>query len=232
MYLPVSFIFFFIGTEFFAYYTARPEALPVALRNPGMADRVFPYFIVTHLPAGVTGLLIAAIFAAAMSTIATSLNSSAAIVLTDFYKRYFRRQSGERESMFVLYSVSLGWGILGMLVALALINVKSALDAWWILSSIFSGGMLGLFLLGYFLRKATRLSAALGMISGILVITWMSLSESSFWNNHPALLAYRSPFHNFLVVVLGTMVIFFVGLLVSVFIPKKPGMPSRELNRE
>jgi SSS family solute:Na+ symporter len=134
--------------------------------------------------------------------------------------------------MFVLYAASLAWGIFGMLVALALINVKSALDAWWILSSIFSGGMLGLFLLGYFLPKATRLSAALGMISGILVITWMSLSESSFWNNHPALRAFRSPFHNFPAAVLGTLVIFLVGLLASVFIPKKPGMPSRERNRE
>ena len=125
--------------------------------------------------------------------------------------------------MFVLYAASLAWGILGMLVALALINVKSALEAWWILSSIFSGGMLGLFLLGYFLPKATRLSAALGMISGILVITWMSLSESSFWNNHPALRAFRSPFHNFLVVVLGTLAIFFGRLARQRFHSKKTG---------
>ena len=214
LYVPVSLIFFFIGTELYAYYTAQPALLPAGMQAEGMADRVFPYFIVTGLPVGVTGLLIAAVFAAAMSTIATSLNSSATVVLTDFYKRHFRKNAGEKESMRVLYATSFLWGVMGMAVAMAMINVKSALDTWWTLSSIFSGGMLGLFLLGYFARRATKTCAAAGMAFGLLIITWMSLSQMSFWRESTALRSYSSPFHSFLIIVFGTLAIFLVGFLI------------------
>ncbi|MGV3640287.1 MAG: sodium:solute symporter, partial [Adhaeribacter sp.] len=114
LYLPVSLLFFFIGTALFAYYQARPALLPEAYRAEGMADKVFPYFIVHGLPAGLTGLLIAAIFAAGMSTVSTSINSSATVILSDYYKRYFRPQAGEQESMKVLYGASALMGLLSM----------------------------------------------------------------------------------------------------------------------
>jgi len=97
--------------------------------------------------------------------------------------------------------------------------VKSALDAWWILSSIFSGGMLGLFLLGYFVRRATNLSAAVGMACGLLAIGWMSLSQLK---DISVFGAYSSPLHNFLVIVVGTAVIFLVGFLAC--LPASVGM--------
>ena len=89
-------MFLFIGTALFAYYSVHAGALPADLADPGRADSVFPWFIVSVLPPGVRGLLIAAIFAAAMSTISTSLNSSATIILSDYYQRYVnpRRASG------------------------------------------------------------------------------------------------------------------------------------------
>lgn len=216
LYLPVSFIFFVIGTELFSFYTTQPGLLPKALRSGGMADRIFPYFIVTRLPTGVTGLVIAAVFAAAMSSIASSLNSSATIIFTDFYKRYFRKDAGEKESMKVLYSTTLAWGVLGTMVAIAMINVKSALDAWWALSSVFSGGMLGLFLLGYFAPRATRISAALGMGVGLTVILWMTVSQTSYWIASQVLHPFSSPFHSYLVIVFGTATIFLVGFFASV----------------
>ena len=77
IYVPVSVLFLFIGSALFAYYTAQPDLLPAALQGEAMADKVFPHFIVTELPPGVTGLLIAALFAAAMSSVDTSINSSA-----------------------------------------------------------------------------------------------------------------------------------------------------------
>ncbi len=104
LYVPVSLIFFYIGTALFAYYTARPDLLPDALKVPGAGDKVFPHFIVNGLPVGITGLLIAAIFAAGMSTVATSINSTATIVLSDYYKRYFNKNADEKTSMKVLYS--------------------------------------------------------------------------------------------------------------------------------
>jgi solute:Na+ symporter, SSS family len=103
LYVPVSVIFFYIGTALFAYYTARPELLPAELHDPGAGDKVFPHFIVNGLPSGITGLLIAAIFAAGMSTVSTSLNSTATIFLTDYYQRYINKSASERASMTVLY---------------------------------------------------------------------------------------------------------------------------------
>lgn len=220
LYIPVSLLFFFIGTALFSYYTAVPELLPDELRIAGSADKVFPYFIATGLPAGITGLLIASIFAAGMSTVSTSLNSTATIVMNDYYKRYFNRNAGEKQCMRVLYSSSLLTGILGILIALALIGVESALDTWWSLASIFSGGMLGLFLLGYFSRHVKRIDAVTGVVCGVLVIIWMSLSPVYFTEGRS--LAFRSPFHANLTIVFGTMTIFLVGFLVSRFINRKP----------
>lgn len=211
LYIPVSLLFFFIGTALFAHYTLRPGLLPEGIGG----DEVFPYFIVTGLPAGLTGLLIAAIFAAAMSTISTSLNSSSTIFLTDFYTRFFRPRAEERERMGILYGTCSVLGTAGTYLAYKMVDVKSALDAWWTFSSIFSGGMLGLFLLGYFAPRARGRAAAFGMALGILVVAWMSLSPLPWWQQHPALASWASPFHSFLVIVLGTLVIFGGGLAAS-----------------
>ena len=230
LYVPVSLLFFFIGTALFSYYQVFPNLLPTELTAPDMADRVFPYFIVNGLPVGVTGLLIAAIFAAGMSTISTSLNSTATIVLTDYYQRYARHVS-ERSSMRVLYLSSLVIGGLGIAAALAMTQVKSALDAWWALSSIFSGGMLGLFLLGYLSRKTRNVDAILGVVVGALVIFWVSLSPVYFTQG--VWVQFKSPLHTNLAIVAGTIAIFAVGFLLGKFFghhpAKVPDSPRAEV---
>jgi len=222
LYVPVSLLFFFIGTGLFCYYTVFSDQLPAEYWDPAnnRADYVFPFFIVNVLPAGVSGLLIAAICAAAMSTLATSVNSSATIVLTDFYRRFFKPGASERESMRVLYVTSLVLGLLGTGAALVVLasRAESALDLWWQLSSIFSGGMVGLFLLGYFLPRATNLSALVGMIVGLLVIMWMSLSQLELFEGLFG--DFVSRFHPYLVIVFGTITIFLVGFLVTLLFPR------------
>jgi SSS family solute:Na+ symporter len=236
LYVPVSMLFFFIGTALFSYYSVNPSLLPSELRDLSAGDKIFPYFIVNGLPAGVTGILIASVFAAGMSTVSTSINGTATIVLTDYCQRFFRQGTGShgtsprvsstRGSMAVLYLSSLLFGILGILIALAMIRVKSALDAWWALASIFSGGMLGLFLLGYMARRAKSIYALTGVVVGVLVILWMSLSPVYFTQG--AWLKFRSPFHANLTIVIGTTVIFLVGFLLSVVFGryKKEAVPS------
>jgi SSS family solute:Na+ symporter len=219
LYVPVSVIFFYIGTALYSYYTAQPELLPAELHQPGAGDKVFPHFIVNGLPRGITGLLIAAIFAAGMSTVSTSLNSTATIILTDYYQRYINKKASERQSMAVLYLSSVVIGFLGVLIALTLVGVESVLDAWWSLASIFSGGMLGLFLLAFLSRKVRRIDAIIGVIAGVLVIVWMSLSPLYFTSEN--LLAFRSPFHSNLTIVIGTLVIFLLGFVSLKFFSKK-----------
>lgn len=219
LYLPVSLVFFYIGTALFSYYTAQPHLLPPELKDASTGDKVFPHFIVNGLPTGLTGLLIAAIFAAGMSTVSTSINSTATIILTDYYQRYFNNQSSEKSSMKVLYIASVIFGALGIIISLSLVGVESVLDAWWSLASIFSGGMLGLFLLAYLSKKVRNIDAVIGVIIGVLLIVWMSLSPLYFTEGK--LLAFRSPFHSNLTIVFGTLVIFLVGFISMKFIGMK-----------
>ncbi|TWT75541.1 Sodium/glucose cotransporter [Posidoniimonas polymericola] len=253
LYVPVSALFFFIGTSLFAFYTAHPEdmqelrlaaarqqlvqegfAAPAQDAEPDAAadydarlqataaevseaklgDRAFPLFIAKHLPPGVTGLLIAAVFAAAMSTVSTSLNSSATLVMTDFYQRFVHPNASEQARMLVLRGATVLWGAMGVGMALALVSLtESALDLWWTLSSVLSGGIVGLFLLGQISRRADNAAGALAVAVGLLVIAWMVFSNTSWW---PAGYEHlRSPFHSFMVTVVGTLTILLTGLLVS-----------------
>jgi SSS family solute:Na+ symporter len=238
LYVPVSAVFFFIGTSLFAYYEVHPQAkqevrtavavqrlqtegldvdtarLAAAreeLTDADIGDKAFPHFIGAKLPVGVTGLLIAAVFAAAMSTVSTSLNSSATLIMRDYYQRYVNRAASERQSMRVLYGATIVWGVLGTGVALVLVRVTSALDAWWTLSGVFGGGMLGLFLLGMISKKAGNPAAVAGVCLGIVVICWMTLSK--YFGGRWALL--RSPFHAFMIPVFGTLTILLLGLLIG-----------------
>ncbi len=207
-YLPISALFFFIGTALFAFYTLQPTLLPGNISG----DAVYPFFIIHTLPIGITGLVVSAIFAAAMSTLSSSMNSSATLLLQDIYKRYFRPQAGSKESMKVLYITTFLWGILGTGIAILLIGAKSALDTWWELASIFSGGMLGLFLLGI-MTRAKNPAAIAGVILGVIVIFWMSISPT--WTGE--LSKFKSPFHSFLIIVIGTLVILLTGICVNYF---------------
>lgn len=207
LYLPVSAVFFFIGTALFAFYSARPGLLPAAVESK--PDAVFPHFIVTQLPAGLVGLVIASIFAAAQSTISSCINCSATLFLCDIYRRYWRPGATDRESMRVLHLSTLVLGALGIAAALAMIQMRSALDQWWSLAAILSGGMLGLFLLGRISRRVAGRHAAVGVALGILVILWMTFSPK--WDA-PRL---RSPFHPLLVIVVGSLTILGTGLLLA-----------------
>lgn len=209
LYIPVSLVFVYIGTALFSYYTARPELLPAGTA----ADKVFPYFIVHGLPTGITGLVIASLFSAGMSTVATSINSSATIILTDFVKRLSRGNMSERRNMGVLYTASLVVGALGIVVGLLMMKVDGVLDAWWKLASIFSGGMLGLFLLGVVCRNVKRAHAVIAVVLGLLSIAYMSLSP--LINEGSPFYCLRCPLHTYLTIVVGTTVIFLVGFLLT-----------------
>jgi SSS family solute:Na+ symporter len=209
LYVPVSGLFFFIGTALYALYTLRPELAPTSLDFSQQPDKVFPYFISHQLPLGLGGLVVAAIFAASLDS---TLGSMATLTLCDLYKRYLRPDADEAESLRVLRGATLGWGLLGTAAALAMIHSKNVLDVWWDMAGIFSGGMLGLFLLGLISRAGNAI-AATSVSIGLCVIVWMTASRSAAW---PAALAVlRSPFHSLMVTVIGTLTILFTGLLLS-----------------
>ena len=208
LYIPVSLLFVYIGTALYSYYTAQPELLPAGIQG----DKVFPYFIVHGLPAGLTGLVIASLFSAGMSTVATSINSSATIVFTDFFHRHSRhRHEDERKNhMKVLYATSFFVGAVGICIGLAMQYIDGVLDAWWKLSSIFSGGMLGLFLLALACKRPNRLGSVIAVALGLCVIAYMSLP------------VFHCPFHTYLTIVFGTTTIFLVGFILTRLLAHKP----------
>ena len=215
LYIPVSLVFVYIGTALFGYYTANPELLPAGTPS----DQVFPWFIVHGLPTGLTGLVIASLFSAGMSTIATSINSSATIVLTDFVNRFAKKESSEKKNMSVLYLASFVVGGLGIVMGLLMMHIDGVLDAWWKLASIFSGGMLGLFLLTLVCKSVRKAHGIAAVIVGLLVIAWMSLSP--FINEGQPFYEFRSPLHTYLTIVFGTTAIFLVGFILTKFSKKK-----------
>ena len=211
-FIPLSAAFFFIGTGLYVLYGQRPGELPANIKS----DAVLPHFIGSELPPGVMGLVLAAVFSAAMDS---NLNCCATLYLCDIHRRYLRPGASERESMLALHISTIVMGALSIVTALALTQINSAaLDMWWKLVGILSGGVLGLFLLGVLSRRATSTHAAIGVSVGATVIAWMTFSpvwKTSLEANNLGWLV--SPFHDNLILVVGTMTVLLVGLAVSRF---------------
>jgi SSS family solute:Na+ symporter len=108
--------------------------------------------------------------------------------------------------MTVLYATTLVLGAAAVGIALAMIRVQSALDVWWQLASVFSGGMLGLFLLGYFSRRTGNVEAVVAVVVGVLVILAVTA---------PRWMPFTFPVHNLLTIVLGTSAIFLTGFVLT-----------------
>ncbi len=224
-YLPVTLVFFFIGTSLYAYFQQNPELMitlkqQVALERgvsieslalSDYSDRALPYFMVTKIPRGLLGLIIAAILSAAMSTISSGMNSSATVFLKDIYQRYIDKNVSAKKELVVLYISTSLVGIFAIVSGILMIGVKSILDIWWQLAGIFSGGMLGLFLLGILSKATGNVAAKLATVIGILVIFWMTFSNL-LPDEYEML---RNPLHLNMVMVVGTLSIFLSGVLIS-----------------
>jgi SSS family solute:Na+ symporter len=205
-YIPVSALFFLIGTMLFVYYQAIPTP-----DLPSKPDQIFPFFIVTQLPTGVVGIVIAAVLAAGMSTLDSSLNTSATVWAIDFYRKWKQEKASDQKLLSVTRWTTIIIGIIGTGAALLMIEVKTALDVWWQISAVFGGGMLGLFLLGLMVPAATTRAAQIATIIGILVVAWNNLLPKFDLIPQWALL----PFHPLLVGLIGTVTILFLGWLLS-----------------
>lgn len=234
LYIPASLLFFIIGSCLFAYYQLHPELIEIlkhqvaleklpngspddlkavmaTLQPADYGDKVMPHFMVTKIPAGLMGLIVSAILSAAMSTISSGMNASATVFSVDIYQRYFKKDLNEKQHLRLLHLATVIFGLLGMGTGIAMIGVKSVLDVWWQLSGIFAAGMLGLFLLGIISDKTQNHEAILATIIGILVIIWMTFSVAL-----PDEYAYlRNPLHKNMIIVVGTLTIFFVGIMLT-----------------
>lgn len=235
LYIPASLLFFVIGSCLYAYYQVHPELilaikhqvaverLPVnasaseilnlqnSLVPADYGDKIMPHFMVNKIPIGLVGLIVSAILSAAMSTISSGMNASATVFSVDIYKRYFKPGITDKQNLSLLHIATIGFGLLGMITGIAMIGVKSILDVWWELSGIFAAGMLGLFLLGLISRQTKNHEAILATIIGIAVIVWMTFSSLL----PPAYETLKFSLHKNMIIVVGTLTIFLVGILLT-----------------
>jgi len=165
--VPATVIFFSLGTALFAFYKMHPERLNPSLQT----DAILPWFIAQQLPAGVSGLVIAGLFAAAMSTLDSSLNSVATTITTDFFRRFLPHVS-DRSWLRLARVLTLLLGIIGTGVALfmATADVKSLWDQWMKILGLFGGGLAGLFVLGIFTGRAHGIGAVVGAVTSAVVL--------------------------------------------------------------
>lgn len=174
-------LFLLIGVMLFVYYQQAGSLPPEVAAK---ADRVFPHFIVTQLPNGLIGLVVAAIFAAAMSTLSGSLNSLSATAVTDFYRPLFAPDKSEKHYLNVSRWLTAGWGGVQITVAMIAIAMQGrGVDAVLAVASFTNGPILGLFLLSTLTRHVGPKGALIGVVTGIACMSfvWLQLKISWQW---------------------------------------------------
>lgn len=199
--VPANALFFVIGSALLAFYSAHPERLDPTMKN----DAVFPLFIARELPVGLAGIVMAGVFAAAQSTISSSLNSIAACYVTDFHRR-LRPGTTDVACLRVARLVTVLVGVAGTSAALllALANVQSAYYVFLEILSLFGGTLAGLFVLGIFSRRANGAGAVVGAVASMAAVA----AAKAIWS--PSFFVYAP---------LGMTVLFAVGYAASLVLP-------------
>ena len=175
--IPSSILFFGLGTLLWVWYRTHPESLAPL----GAVDQILPWFIVTQLPTGVSGLVIAAIFAAAMSSIDSSMNSVSTAWTTDFHRR-FRPELDDKAALRVARWTTVLFGIVGTAAAIliATLDISSVLDLWFKVLGLFASGLCGLFILGIFTQRPGTVAAIAGLATSaavnFVVGTWTNVN--------------------------------------------------------
>ncbi|KPL09407.1 hypothetical protein AMJ85_06665 [candidate division BRC1 bacterium SM23_51] len=165
--IPAAIIFFGLGTALWAFYRTHPHLL-----NPaGRTDDIFPWFIIQQLPAGVAGLVIAGLFAAAMSSLDSSMNSMATAITTDFYRR-LKRTVSDRECLNFarVLTVLLGAAGTGFALYMAVLQSTSMWDQYTKIIGLFGGGLAGLFAAGVLTRRANGAGIIVGFAASAVVL--------------------------------------------------------------
>jgi SSS family solute:Na+ symporter len=198
-------LFLLIGVMLYAYYSTSPidpamSAAQCLKEVPATCDRIFPQFIVAQLPHGVSGLVIAAIFAAAMSNLSGSLNSLASTTILDFYKPLFAPDASDESLLKLSRWLTAAWGVVLIVIAFLAQNVQSVFTTGLTIASLVYGTMLGAFLLGVLTRRANSLGVVVGMISSMTVMLVVRIYSTLAWTWY---------------VLIGTIVCLVVGYLVS-----------------
>ncbi len=202
--LVTTFIFFGLGTALWAFYKTHPALLNIT----GRTDDIFSWFVVQQLPAGISGLVIAGLLAAAMSSLDSSMNSMATVITIDFYRRFHTNVSDHHCLVLARWLTAL-LGLLGTALAMyfAFLKTASLWDHYIKIIGLFGGGLAGLFVAGIFTRRIHGPGIVIGMVASAVVLYFVKT---------------YTDVHFFLYAAIGIASCVVIGYLASLVIPTRP----------
>ncbi len=213
MSVPLWFLFMFIGTSLFVYYTINPSLLP----NNIEADAVFPLYIMNELPIGIAGLIISALIASAFSSLDSELNSISSVLTEDFYARFKKNVSDSEKLKFgKLMVIVIGLFTLVLATIYTKVGTQGVLGFVFLLYAIFSGGIAGMFLLGLISRKANKKGLYIGIATCVIFTGYAVLTSTSI-NDHLIFDFGNWNFkhHKYMLGVYSHLILFGVGYFAS-----------------
>jgi SSS family solute:Na+ symporter len=201
-------LFLLIGIMLFSYFSYHPGQIPPAER-----DRIFPAFILTYLPHGIRGIMVAAILAAAMSTLSGSLNSLSSTTVVDFLRPFIGKKFSIKDELRLSRWITVFWGAILLIPAILSRGVKSVLEVGLTIASITYGSMLGVFFLGVLTKRANSKGSILGMAVGLasMLSIWYFSSIAFTWY-----------------VLIGTAITFAIGYFASLFFSRHSTIDDRQ----
>jgi solute:Na+ symporter, SSS family len=213
--IPIWCMFFLFGACLWAFYQLNGTVMPADVA--AVKDNIVPYFIKTQLPVGVIGLVVAALLAAAMSSLDSDLNSMATVIVDDFYGR-LRPETSDHQRLFMGRLAVTILGILAIVFSQLWIGIGTAMEFAVQLFSIATAGMLGLFALGALTKRANAKGAFVGIVACVIFTAWATLTSVKLPAINHVLLdlgPLNFPWHPFLIGVINHGVLFGVGWVAS-----------------
>jgi SSS family solute:Na+ symporter len=217
--VPIWTMFMFIGTALFVFY--KQQGLPAGMQ----AEGVFPYFIMTQLPVGVIGFIVAALISAAICSLSADLNSLAAVGVEDYYKK-IKPNRTDKQYLFASKSFVVVSGLISIVIGALYLSTgnEGVLGVVFTLYAIFSGGIVGIFLLGLFSARTNRQGVNIGIIACILFTAYALLTSTPVGLKNPKLLVdfgnFNFTHHKLMLGVYSHLVVIVVGYIASLFYPK------------
>jgi len=198
----VQFAFFLvIGTGLFAFYTQNPPTATMKV------NEVFAQFVVEYLPVGILGIVLGALFSAAMSTLSSSLNSAATALVNDIYMPMSRTDVTDGQRLRAAKTFTIGFGIAQVIVGLSGERLGSVVDAVLAIQGFTTGIILGVFFLGIFAKRVDHRSALVGLVGGLALMSYIKFGTNLAW-----------PWF----VLVGSSATFLIGIATSFVLEKGP----------
>lgn len=214
--LPIWAFYMFLGTALYVFFQVFPtETATQILDGQQKAEQILPYFINHYLPSGIAGIVIAAALAAAMSSLDSSINAISTVSIVDIYKRFSKTEKSDRHYLWVAKSVAIFVSVFMIIGAILLMNAetKTLQDTATILVSLVSGGVLGIYLLGFFTNQGDARAVWSGLLLTSLFTLWTILAKKELLPE-----GWSLPFDLYYTAIIGNLFMFLTGFFMARFI--------------